>query len=130
MGSVDVAVGAAGVLGGSAVGSAIGPVGAVPLFQQLPAVDIRGRERTILSLKDVQDLVPLFDPEQIRVERWVKKIETLREIYGWPENTTMCFAVHRLGVVPKLWYESIENEHFGWNEFKQGVLKAFQAKVN
>lgn len=81
-----------------------------------------------ISAKDISAIIPTFGEEgenAIRAEVWIKKIDSLRENYGWDSKVTMLYAAMRLRGAASFWYETAETSLTGWEAFKEELQANF-----
>lgn len=81
-----------------------------------------------ISAKDISAIIPTFGEEgenAIRAEVWIKKIDSLRENYGWDSKVTMLYAAMRLRGAASFWYETAETSLTGWDAFKEELQANF-----
>lgn len=73
------------------------------------------------------DVVPAFNPEdrEQSSERWLNKVDELREIFHWSEEATIYFALSKLKGLAEVWYKGLSSMKFTWEEWKQKILVAF-----
>lgn len=83
-----------------------------------------------LHPEDVRSLIPEFTPEKITVQKWLRKIENLKNVYSWEERVALHYATIRLGTVPRIWYEGVEQAVDDWNDFKRRIVQAFPSRVD
>lgn len=73
------------------------------------------------------DVVPEFDPEnrEQSSETWITKVDELRQIFNWSENTTIYFALSKLKGLAEVWYKGLQTMKYTWDEWKHNILMAF-----
>lgn len=76
------------------------------------------------------DVVPSFDPESLEqsAESWCKKVDELREVFGWSEDATIYFALAKLSGLAEVWYKGLRTIKFTWEEWKEKLQTAFPSK--
>lgn len=83
-----------------------------------------------LHHEDVRNLIPEFVPEKINVEKWLRKIDDLKSLYGWEERAVLHYARIRLGPVSRMWFEGLEESVCGWEDFKRRIIRAFPSRID
>ena len=78
----------------------------------------------------VRAMIPEFDPEVIEARRWIRKVERFGEVSGCSKGLLWQFAVMRLGVTAKLWYESVDETVANWENFKLKLDESFPARID
>lgn len=78
--------------------------------------------------QEIENLIPEFNPAIISVQRWIQKIENLGKVFNWNCSDVLRCALMRLGIVSKLWLNTVEIEE--WSEFKRKIIRAFPSKVD
>lgn len=83
-----------------------------------------------LSGNDIKGLIDEFSPgdDEITALEWVKKLDTMREIYNWSKSQTMLYATSRLKGAARKWHSTAEIRT--WDEFKEALITAFPERVN
>lgn len=73
------------------------------------------------------DVIPEFNPEdrEQNAERWLNKVDELRQIFNWSEEATMYFALSKLKGLAEVWVKGLQSMKFSWEEWKQKILVAF-----
>ncbi|KAJ8978124.1 hypothetical protein NQ317_014179 [Molorchus minor] len=73
------------------------------------------------------EAVPCFDPEDSKqdVVVWCNKIDELREVFHWSEETTTYYVLARLKGLAEVWYRSLEPVKYSWAEWKEKLKRAF-----
>ncbi|KAJ8974494.1 hypothetical protein NQ317_006542 [Molorchus minor] len=87
---------------------------------------LENRERTSLPTGK-GDVIPEFDPDNKNqtVLLWCQKVDELREIYRWTEETTIYFATSKLKGLADVWYKSLPTLKFTWEQWKEKLQTAF-----
>ncbi|KAF2891948.1 hypothetical protein ILUMI_14225, partial [Ignelater luminosus] len=77
-------------------------------------------------------LVPDFNPEQPdqNVEAWCLKVDELKEIFGWTDETTVYHALSKLRGLAEVWYKGLPTIRFSWDEWKVKLQNAFPSRVD
>lgn len=81
----------------------------------------------------VERTLPEFDPGSLTgltAVQWVKKVESLANIYRWDRPTLLCYAVGKLKGAANFWLQGIEGEINDWESFKAKLLKGFPSYVD
>lgn len=88
------------------------------MSQSSQAVEFRG------------DAVPTFNPEDRNqdVAVWCVKLDELRAVFGWTEETTIYYAVSKLRGLAQTWYKGLPSIQYTWAEWKQQLHAAFPYK--
>lgn len=78
------------------------------------------------------DTVPIFNPSDRNqsAEVWCKKIDELRELYRWDEDTTIYYALSKLSGFAEIWYRGLGSLKHSWEEWKAKLCEAFPPKLN
>lgn len=78
------------------------------------------------------DMAPDFDPEDRTVtsETWCRKMDDLKVIFNWSDESTIYFAASKLRGVANAWYNGLPNRQYIWAEFKDKLQSAFPSKRN
>lgn len=78
------------------------------------------------------DSLPPFNPEDatLTIETWCTKVEELRRMYRWNEQTTIHFALTKLRGLASTWYKSLPTINFSWEEWKSKLIQAFPTRRN
>lgn len=73
------------------------------------------------------EAVPIFNPEDVRQtsEAWCKKVDELRQIYRWNEETTIYQAMTKLRGLAQTWYGGLSSLSYTWVEWKQKLQAVF-----
>lgn len=75
------------------------------------------------------EVVPVFNPEdrEQNSERWLRKVDELRQVFQWTEQATIYFALSKLSGLAEIWYKGLSTINYTWEEWKQNILLAFPA---
>ncbi|OXU22053.1 hypothetical protein TSAR_002560 [Trichomalopsis sarcophagae] len=68
------------------------------------------------------NVLPIFEPQS--VDTWIGKVEELRIVNGWNEDTTLFLAASRLQGKTKDWHESGGKRVTSWTEWKEKLRQA------
>lgn len=78
------------------------------------------------------DAVPAFDPSDRNQSAvmWCGKIDELRQLYRWDEDTTIYYALGKLKGEAELWYRGLGSLKFSWEDWKSKLTEAFPSQKN
>lgn len=78
------------------------------------------------------DMAPDFDPEDrtLTSEAWCRKMDDLKVIFNWSDESTIYFATSKLRGLANAWYNGLPNRQYIWTEFKDKLKSAFPSKRN
>lgn len=76
------------------------------------------------------DAVPVFNPQDRNqtIESWCAKIDELRVIFHWSEDTTIYYALAKLQGLAETWYKGLTSVKYSWSEWKIKLCRAFPSK--
>ncbi|KAK9700895.1 hypothetical protein QE152_g30932 [Popillia japonica] len=67
------------------------------------------------------------ETDEIDVDEWAKRVETIKEIYQVDDKLIKVLATNKVGKNVKKWYESDEeNYRKGWTEFVNDLREMFK----
>ena len=46
-----------------------------------------------MKIPSSHHLIPEFDPETQQTNEWIRKVDDLADVYGWPDTTITHFAI-------------------------------------
>lgn len=71
--------------------------------------------------------VPNFNPEDRNqsIEVWCNKIDEMRQVFKWSEDTTIYFALSKLKGLAEVWYRGLTSIKHTWDEWKGMLRHAF-----
>lgn len=75
-------------------------------------------------------VVPTFNPENanMSIVRWCQRIDDLKKIYKWSDETTVYNAMTKLEGLAQIWYHSLPSIQNTWEQWKDILMKAFPPK--
>lgn len=78
------------------------------------------------------DSIPPFNPEEVTlpIETWCIKVDELRHLYQWNEQSTTYFALAKLRGLAATWYRSLPSVSYSWEEWKSKLVHAFPTRRN
>lgn len=86
--------------------------------------------RSVFSFKDIEESLEKFDGDQDKnVDEWIEDFEEQAEVFGWNELEKLVYARRLLKSSAKMYVNS-ELKPKTWIQFKQGLCKEFEVKVN
>lgn len=76
------------------------------------------------------EMIPWFDPEdrEQNAEMWCGKVDEVREIFRWTEETTIYYALSRMRGLAEVWYKGLPTLRFSWAEWKIKIQTAFPSQ--
>lgn len=76
------------------------------------------------------DAISFFDPEDKNqtAENWCKKIDEMRSLYNWSEQSTIYFALAKLKGLALVWYKGLTSIENTWSEWKTKLIEAFPSQ--
>lgn len=82
----------------------------------------------ILNPRD--NTVPNFNPEDRRqsIDKWCQRIDELKDLYRWNDETTVYNAMSKLTGLAHTWYNSLPTINYSWEEWKVQLYTAFPPK--
>ncbi|XP_053968978.1 uncharacterized protein LOC128870388 [Anastrepha ludens] len=85
------------------------------------------------NVRDIVELLPVFDPSSDRSltsKQFVKRVENLRSVYGWRENTLLFAVQQKMRGSAKYWVDSLQDVFISWAEFVHKFLLNFPCIEN
>ena len=85
-----------------------------------------------MSLMEARTLIPIFEPskDSTTAEEWVRIVESIQNIYGWDNLSTMFYAGCQLRGAANSWY-NINRIHLAdWAQFKRKFIDGFPTVEN
>ena len=81
-----------------------------------------------INPRDARNVIPTFDPSDRKqnVNKWIAKINGLKELYRWGDTLTSAFMVERLRGLARDWYDGLDNIALSWNEWQTQLLAYFE----
>ncbi|KAJ3667042.1 hypothetical protein Zmor_002452 [Zophobas morio] len=78
------------------------------------------------------EVVPYFNPDdrEQNAESWCNKVDELSEIFKWPEDATIYYALSKLRGLAETWYRGQTTLKSTWGEWKERIKTAFPSKRN
>lgn len=85
---------------------------------------------TAMCLSDEQ-AIPIFDSskDDITVEMWVSKVNSLAEKYQWSDEYTLRIIASRVKGHARQWYYEQTNNDVSWGHMKIGMINHFRKSV-
>lgn len=77
-----------------------------------------------LHPEEVKALISEFDGTY-SAAAWIRKLDHYRGLYGWSTMATLLYATTRLTGPAKLWYNSVEEEVYSYEDFKVMLCNNF-----
>lgn len=76
--------------------------------------------------------VPEFDPanKEQTINLWITKVEECADLYKWSEIQLIHYALPKLVGVAKVWYQGLPSLNYGWQEWKEKLMKTFPTVQN
>ncbi|XP_054746637.1 uncharacterized protein LOC129251298 [Anastrepha obliqua] len=85
------------------------------------------------NVRDIVELLPVFDPSSDRSltpKQFVKRVENLRSVYGWRENTLLFAVQQKMRGSAKYWVDSLQDVFISGAEFVHKFLLNFPCIKN
>lgn len=94
---------------------------------ELQATVDRSKARALAPRDNV---VPIFDPEDRNqnIEQWCQRIDELKHLYNWNDESTVYNATSKLDGLASTWYKSLPSIRYSWEEWKELLQKAFPSR--
>lgn len=82
-------------------------------------------QQILMHPENIKSIIPEFDNSEVKIERWINKIEKYRSLYNWSDAATLLYAITRLGGAPKLFYEAIDSDIKSFESLKNALIKQY-----